>query len=126
MLNSRASAFRRRGAVMPLAFEGRDVSKLGVDHQIEVNAQTGEAILVVPVQAPPGRDGLGPTFQLRYSSSAGNSAFGLGWSLGGLASVGIDTRHQLPRWDGRDGYCIGGDELVPWLEPQAGAWQPLG
>ena len=34
----------------------------------------------------------------------------------GLPAISLDTRFHVPRWDGTDGYQLGGDELVPWLE----------
>ncbi len=109
-----------------LSFGGRKVDDLGVDYSVDVDARTGAAILRVPVPAQPGRDGLGPAFSLNYSSQAGNSPFGAGWGISGLPTIGIDTRQQLPRWDGRDTYQLEQDSLVPWLERVAGRWQPRG
>jgi RHS repeat-associated protein len=111
----------------PLGFGGHDVADLGVEYEINPDAQTGAAIFRVPVPAPPGRGGLSPAYALTYSSQAGNSPFGAGWSLSGLLTIGIDTRKQVPQWDSRDGYQLGQESLVPWLERgAAAAWQPRG
>jgi RHS repeat-associated protein len=111
---------------MALAFGGRDIGDLSIGGGLEVDPRTGAAALRVPVPAPPGRHGLGPALTLAYSSGAGNSAFGAGWSLAGLPAIGIDTRFHVPRWDGTDGFQLGGEDLVPWLELKAGTWSPRG
>jgi RHS repeat-associated protein len=111
---------------MSLAFGGRKVADLSIGYSVDVDPRTGAGALRVPVPAPPGRHGLGPALTLAYASGAGNSAFGAGWSLAGLPAIGLDTRFHVPRWDGRDGYQLGGDELVPWLQHKAGAWTPRG
>jgi hypothetical protein len=63
---------------------------------------------------------------LTYSSQAGNSAFGEGWTLSGLPTVGIDARKQVPKWNGQDGYQFGQESLVPWLERNAVGWRQRG
>jgi RHS repeat-associated protein len=109
-----------------LAFQGRKVEELSVGYAVDVDVRTGAAALRVPVPAPPGRHGLAPALTLSYSSGEGNSAFGAGWRLAGLPTIGIDMRSHVPRWDGTDGYQLDGDELVPWLTEQDGVWTPRG
>ncbi|WP_404782301.1 SpvB/TcaC N-terminal domain-containing protein [Streptomyces pristinaespiralis] len=46
----------------------------------------------IPVPAPQGRSGFGPSLTLSYDSGAGNGPFGLGWSLG----LGTVTRKTCP------------------------------
>src|SRR5689334_7166219 len=111
---------------MPLAFGGRNIGDLSIGYSVDVDPRTGASALRVPVPAPPGRQGLGPALTLTYTSSAGNSAFGAGWSLAGLPAIGLDTRFHVPGWDASGGYQLGGDELVPWLEQKAGGWTPRG
>src|SRR6516162_4592267 len=101
---------------MPLAFAGRKIDELRLAYGADVDLCSGAAGLRTPVPAPPGRDGFGPALTLGYSSGGGNSAFGAGWDLDGLPAITLDTRFHVPRWDGNDGYQLGGDELVPWLE----------
>ncbi len=58
--------------------------------------------MTVPIATSPGRGGFGPQLALSYDSSAGNSPFGLGWSLS-LPSITRKTDKGLPRyWDGQD------------------------
>ena len=109
-----------------LALGGRAIDQLAIGHTISIDAFTGAATLEVPVPAPAGRGGMGPRLVLAYGSTASNSAFGAGWSLRGVPSIGIDTRRRLPRWDGTDSFQLGGDEIVPWLESSSEAWRPRG
>src|SRR5262245_538290 len=107
-----------------LEFGGRTVADLSTYYAVDVDARAGAASLRVPLPAPTGRNGFAPSLSLTDSSGAGNSAFGAGWALGGLTPIGINTRRHVPRWDGSDGYQLGGDELVPWLAlRQVGGWR---
>lgn len=110
---------------MELAFGGRPVEALRTGYRVDVDQCAGAGTLRVPVTAPAGRNGLGPSLTLGYSSRGNNSAFGAGWSLDGLPAITLDTRFHVPRWDGTDGYQLAGDELVPWLDETA-AWAPRG
>ena len=65
-------------------------------------------------------------WRLGYSSGGAGSPFGAGWTLAGLPAITIDTRFHVPRWDGTDGFQLGGDELVPWLEEGPAGWTPRG
>ncbi|MGN6109657.1 MAG: SpvB/TcaC N-terminal domain-containing protein, partial [Kofleriaceae bacterium] len=103
---------------------GRSINDLSVGHAVSVDARTGAAGLRVPIPCPTGRGGAGPQLALTYSSSAGSTAFGLGWTLAGLPAISIDTHKRLPRWDGTDKFQLGGDELVPWLEGGGGSPTP--
>ncbi|HZD69858.1 MAG TPA: SpvB/TcaC N-terminal domain-containing protein, partial [Actinomycetes bacterium] len=105
-------------------FTGRNVGELGAEHAIDVDQSTGAAVVTVPVPLTEGRGGFGPSLTLAYDSGAGNSPFGIGWSLSHAAPVTLDTRDGLPRYDGSDRYAFGGDEVVPQLVPQGGALVP--
>ena len=110
-----------------IEFAGRAIVDLSIGFNLDVDRLTGAAVLQVPLPLSPARSGFGPSCSLSYSSSAhGNSAFGVGWQLSGLPRVDIDVRDHFPRWDGTDGYVFGGEELVPWLEPQGGSFGPRG
>jgi hypothetical protein len=92
---------------------GVGVDELGVDHVVDVHPATGAAVVSVPLPVTAGRSGFGPSLELSYSSAAGNSPFGFGWSLDYAPAVVVDTRGGLPRYDGSDRYAFAGDELVP-------------
>jgi RHS repeat-associated protein len=78
----------------------------------------GSAQYTIPIEVPPGRQ-LEPALALRYTSSTGNGALGVGWSLDGLSTI---TR--CPRTFAQDGYsqavtgtesdalCLDGQRLV--------------
>jgi hypothetical protein len=109
-----------------LTFGGQAVNDLSLDYTVDVDAFTGSSALSIPVPVSEARDGMSPNLVLGYSSGGGNSAYGAGWSLSGLAAVGIDTRYHVPRWDDTDGFQFGNDELVPWLMRSGGTWTPRG
>ncbi|GAA3788795.1 SpvB/TcaC N-terminal domain-containing protein [Streptomyces phyllanthi] len=91
----------------------------GIGETFAVAAATGTAGLQIPVPAPRGRSGFGPSLVLSYDSGAGNGPFGLGWSLG-LAAVTRKTDKGLPRYcDGEESDVFllsGSEDLVPVLD----------
>lgn len=125
-----AHGIARVGVQIPrgpmLAFGGREIDDLSFAFEGGVDRRPGAATLKVPVQAPPGRGGFGPAFALTYSSSALSSPFAAGWSLAGLSSIGIDTSEHMSQSDGADEFRFGGNEIVPWLEPDGPSWRPRG
>lgn len=95
------------------SFPSRDLQNLMLPHRVEVDVRTGAASLSVPVPVTPGRAGFQPALALTYSSAAPNSVYGLGWSLSGVPSLALSLKDGLPKYDGRDRYAFGGEELVP-------------
>lgn len=94
-------------------------------YQATVNPLMGAAATSIPLILTSGRTGFSPSLTLQYSSSAGNSVYGMGWSLAGLPVIAISTQDGLPRYDGQDRFAFNGsDELVPVLERQGTIWQP--
>ncbi len=83
----------------------------GIDEKLSVNASNGTATLSVPLPFSPARDAE-PTLRLDYNSGAGNSAFGLGWSLS-LPSIKRKTEGKLPRYLDADAFVHDGETLVP-------------
>src|SRR5262245_7917318 len=96
-----------------LAFASVEPRDLVLGHQVGVDQLTGAARVAVPVPLPPGRSGFHPECALHYASSAGNTAFGAGWSLSGVPAIGIDDRQGHPRYGEPERYVAGGVELVP-------------
>lgn len=108
-----------------ITFASRSIGDLSIPHQVAVNAVTGSADISVPLILTQGRGGFGPQLSLKYNSSAGNSVYGVGWSLGGLSAITINTNDGLPRYDGKDRFVFNGsDELVPALHEQGTLWEP--
>jgi RHS repeat-associated protein len=48
---------------------------------------TGAATLSVPINAPPGTNGMTPHISLNYSSSQANGFVGVGWTLSGFPAI---------------------------------------
>ena len=84
-----------------------------------VNA-SGAATYRIPIEVPPGVNGLQPDLSLAYNSQHGNDHLGIGWALEGLSSItrcpttlaqdgfidGVD-------FDTNDRFCLDGQRLVP-------------
>ena len=98
----------------------------GIGEKFQASPATGTGSFTVPIAMSAGRSGFGPGLALSYDSGAGNSPFGLGWSVG-LPSITRKTQKGLPRYeDAREGdtYLLAGaEDLVPALvEGGDGAW----
>ncbi len=85
----------------------------------EPGVDGGAATYRVPIDVPPGRNGMQPSVALSYSSRGGNGAAGLGWSLsagGSIARCGRtpaqDAETRGVRLDGGDRLCLDGQRLV--------------
>ena len=94
----------------------------GIGETFTPDLHTGTANATVPIVIPPGRNGVQPELVLRYSSGAGNGAFGLGWSLATRA-VTRKTASGVPLYDdARDRFLLSGvEDLVPVSGAPAGA-----
>jgi len=68
----------------------------GIDEKFSVNAVNGTATFSIPLPFSSAR-ATSPSLSLTYNSGAGNSIFGLGWSLG-LASIKRKTDKGLPQY----------------------------
>src|SRR5581483_9325732 len=80
---------------------------------------SGSATYNVPIALTPGTAGLVPSLSLEYNSQGSNGLLGMGWSLGGLPSIG-----RCPQTVAQDGalgavtfasadrFCMDGQRLV--------------
>ena len=101
---------------------GATAGELGV-------SPSGSASYSIPIAVPPGTTGLQPKITLQYDSLAGNGPAGMGWSVGGLAtitrcptSINIDGNvgvHPVS-YDSLDKFCLNGERLVPVVGNTAG------
>jgi RHS repeat-associated protein len=93
-----------------------------VDEKFISNPATGSASLAVPLPTTAGR-GFSPQLTLVYDTSAGNGAFGFGWTLGS-AAITRKTDKGVPRYlDGAESdvfVMAGAEDLVPALVTSAG------
>lgn len=128
---------RRRGRLFPKFQIGLLAIMLGVPgvHAAELVGATagelgvspsGSASYSIPIAVPPGTTGVQPKITLQYDSLAGNGPAGMGWTVGGLAtitrcptSISIDgTAAGAPGvdpvdYDANDKFCLNGERLVP-------------
>ncbi len=78
-------------------------------------SSSGDAVLNYPLEFPPGRLGVQPSFALGYSSARGNGWMGLGWDIG-LSAIEAETRWGVPRYDASletETYLFDGAQLSP-------------
>jgi RHS repeat-associated protein len=86
---------------------------------------TGSYSHSMPIDVPPGRNGMEPRLSLEYNSRSGNGLLGVGFSLGGevmstitrchktIASEGIsDGIDYDPAGAESDAFCLDGNKLV--------------
>ena len=81
---------------------------------------TGAASYVVPIDIPPGRNGMKPNLSLVYNSQGGEGLLGLGWALSGLSAVTrvpTDFYHEgyidVVDFDSNDKFALAGQRLIP-------------
>ncbi|EGC19564.1 SpvB/TcaC N-terminal domain-containing protein [Prevotella multiformis] len=75
--------------------------------------QNGTATLSCPFEVPAGRNDIGVSAGLQYSSEGGSSFAGYGWSLP-VQSIDIETRWGVPRFDDQyesESYLLMGQQL---------------
>jgi RHS repeat-associated protein len=79
----------------------------------------GAASYTIPIIVPPGTAGMAPALSIDYSSQNADGTLGLGWVLGGLASItrcprtiAQDNVHGGVNFDNNDRYCMEGQRLV--------------
>ncbi|NUB45500.1 hypothetical protein GEU84_013965 [Fertoebacter nigrum] len=73
----------------------------GTNKESFVISGSGNAVLTLPVQVPPGIRGHEPDLSVKYSSTAGNGLLGVGFALTGFSKVGRVA--QTIAVDGIDG-----------------------
>lgn len=98
----------------------------GIDEKFQVNTANGTAGFSIPLPVTPGRNGFSPSLSLTYNSGAGNSPYGLGWSLD-YPAIQRKTDKRLPRYRDEDVFMFSGaEDLVPVLQEQSdGSWQAI-
>ncbi|PKP16372.1 MAG: hypothetical protein CVU06_14785, partial [Bacteroidetes bacterium HGW-Bacteroidetes-22] len=67
----------------------------GIGEKFQANPLTGTGTVSIPLPISPGRGDFTPQLALSYDSGSGNSAFGLGFSVG-LPSISRKTDKGLP------------------------------
>src|SRR4030042_6055999 len=65
-----------------------------MDVNIGISSNTGAANASIPIEVPPGRNGVAPNLALSYNSNMGNGWIGGGWSLG-LGEIQRSTKRGV-------------------------------
>jgi len=80
---------------------------------------SGAANYIIPIDIPPGRNGMKPNLSLAYNSQRGESLLGLGWALNGLSAitrVPTDIYHEgyidVVDFDSNDKFALDGQRLI--------------
>ena len=104
------------GTVPPVDSDSESIAV--VAGQFRVN-ESGAATYSVPINVVPGIAGVTPSLSLNYSSFSGNGLLGLGWSVGGVSSIGrcpqnlaIDGAYRAIDYSENDRFCYNGQRLV--------------
>ena len=106
--------------VLSLPRGGGAVSDVGTAFETDLNTGTGS--YAFPLTLPAGPDGIVPQLRLRYSSAAGNGAFGIGWTFGTMAIQRATDRGVPTYAPGDDAFAMPGvDDL---LDVGGGAYRP--
>lgn len=79
----------------------------------EVEPFYGDASQSLAIQVP-GFRGIEPNLSLRYRSSRRDDLLGVGWTLGGIATIeAASPRRGTPNYNSNDIFVLDGQELVP-------------
>src|SRR5579872_580285 len=80
---------------------------------------SGAATYNIPIAVPPGTAGVTPSLSIEYNSQGSNGLLGIGWSLGGLPSIGRcpqtlaqDGALGAVTFSSSDRFCMDGQRLV--------------
>ncbi|MDT8405174.1 RHS repeat-associated core domain-containing protein [Sulfuriflexus sp.] len=94
------------------------VNRIHTPGQFSTNS-VGAATYTVPIEVPPGTNGLAPKLSLEYNSQRGDGLLGVGWALGGLQvitrcpqTMSQDGVRGRVSFDENDRFCLGGQRLM--------------
>lgn len=97
-------------ALTPLSLPKGGGTLSGMGETMSGAGPGGDVSLSLPLPISAGR-GTAPALSLTYSSMAGNSPFGIGWSCQ-PPSVRRRTSHGTPHYDARDAFLSPGGEVM--------------
>ncbi|MEQ8818920.1 MAG: SpvB/TcaC N-terminal domain-containing protein [Sumerlaeia bacterium] len=103
--------------VLSLPTGAGSVEGLGESFEPQLNSGTGS--YSVKIAIPPGRAGFAPGMTLAYNTGAGNSEYGIGWSLA-IPMIQRQTDKGLPAYSDADVFLYQGEELARLTD---GTWR---
>ena len=115
-------------AATPPALSNPDVAvepPLGAAYQGDFSGNAavsagGNASYTLPIQVPPGTNGMAPQLSLNYNSNMRNGMLGLGWFMQGASSritrcpqnYSQDGQIRAVDYSAEDRFCLDGNRLV--------------
>lgn len=94
----------------------------GVGENADIDVNMGLMSYAVPIAAPSGHGGASPGLALRYSSGAGSSVAGMGWSLS-VPSIERTSVRGLPLYDREDTFAADGSQELVRLSPTGAVYR---
>lgn len=91
----------------------------GFSDNAEINLNMGSMSFNVPIDLPSGVGKETPSISLSYSSMAGNSLLGMGWSLS-TSSIERSTAQGLPQYQTTDGFVVDESNKIVEVGPATG------
>lgn len=105
-------------AALFFATDASAVNRIITPGQFSTNS-VGAATYSVPIEVPPGTNGLVPKLSLEYNSHRGDGLVGVGWSLAGLQLITRCPKTQAQdgvrgrvSFDENDRFCLSGQRLM--------------
>jgi len=83
----------------------------GIGDDVQIDPNMGQMSYAITINTPDAFGGMAPSLALAYSSGAGGSPVGLGWSLS-VPSIERLTLRGVPEYDLDDEFSAGGEQLV--------------
>ena len=92
---------------------GSPISGVSMASAPQINQQ-GDASTSIPLNIPPGRNGMQPNISLGYNSSNPGGYVGVGWSIP-ISTISVSTKWGVPMYDGEietEVYALDGEDLT--------------
>ena len=96
--------------------ETKEVGKIPGNYTVD---NVGGFNYVIPIQLPPGSNGVTPEVSIAYSSNSPSGIMGLGWNLSGLSAISRSTKSnyydgitEALQLDNTDPFILDGQRLI--------------
>jgi RHS repeat-associated protein len=86
-----------------------ELPSLGAAHQNDLF--NGSFSYTIPIEVPPGTNGMAPRLAVVYNSDNKNGSLGVGWRLSGLGLMKRSTKKGVPGYDSSDSFLLSLDGI---------------